>query len=226
MWTAEAYALSLLVAVWSGAWPYVKILLMLGAWYAPPRYLPRPHRRRLLLMLDVLGKWALIDLFLMNMMEGGRDLCAGCLPLPADAGAAGICACEAVAFRFHIQVAARLLVVDVQVTPEIGLFTFVTAVAFSLVSNSVLLIYHRNATHVLDDDSLGASDVSSVAARDADDATLNESLLWTYPDETDALGCCPRDSWFERGTIQALNTHDTTIVSAAEVRARPCCRQD
>ena len=157
MWNAQVYALSLLVAVWSGIWPYVKILLMFLAWYAPPKYLARPHRRRLLLMMDVLGKWALIDLFLMNMME--------------------------VAFRFHLSTLS--IIVDVQVTPEIGLFSFITAVAFSLASNTIILVYHRNATHVLDDDSLGAN---QVAVRDPDDETLNESLLWSYPDETDAFG--------------------------------------
>ena len=57
---AGVYPLSVLVCIWSGFWPYLKCLLMLAAWFIPPRSLSPAHRRRLLISLDILGKWALL----------------------------------------------------------------------------------------------------------------------------------------------------------------------
>ena len=60
MWQAGVYPLSILVAIWSGFWPYLKCFLMLTAWFLPPKMLSAAHRRRLLISLDILGKWALL----------------------------------------------------------------------------------------------------------------------------------------------------------------------
>ena len=55
-WAAGVYPLSLLIALLSGLWPYVKLLLMLACWWAPASWLP-PRRCELLLrVLDGLGK--------------------------------------------------------------------------------------------------------------------------------------------------------------------------
>jgi hypothetical protein len=64
-WQAKVYPLSLLVAVLSGAWPYGKVLLMLMAWIVPPAWLPPARRETILLLVDALGKWSLIDSFIM-----------------------------------------------------------------------------------------------------------------------------------------------------------------
>ena len=37
MWRAGTYPLSILIAVFSGGWPYLKLAVMLFAWFAPPR---------------------------------------------------------------------------------------------------------------------------------------------------------------------------------------------
>jgi hypothetical protein len=60
MWNAGVYPLSALVCIWSGFWPYLKCLLMLAAWFCPPTVLAESHRRRLLISMDILGKWALL----------------------------------------------------------------------------------------------------------------------------------------------------------------------
>ena len=39
-WKAGVYPLSLLIALMSGMWPYLKLLLMLACWYAPAHVLP------------------------------------------------------------------------------------------------------------------------------------------------------------------------------------------
>lgn len=203
MWQAGAYPLSLLVAVWSGFFPYLKLVLMLVCWLVPPHRLHPLHRRRMLLALDMLGKWALIDLFLMNMMT--------------------------VAFRFHITTRSlpllrHLLVVDVIVLPQVGLFTFVTAVAISLVSNHIIIAYHRNvvstSSFVIDDGRQGTAFRQS----HLDDSTLAETFLQETliaagsdgeeDEENDVKvklqpTCMflkfPRGSWFDVGTRELLD---------------------
>ena len=68
MWNAGVYPLSILVLVFSGAWPYIKIALFLFAWVMPTRVLPSRKRGQLLIALDALGKWSLIDSFMMVSM--------------------------------------------------------------------------------------------------------------------------------------------------------------
>ena len=59
MLDAEVYALALLIAVFSGVWPYAKLLWMLFCWFSPTSLLSAPRRQRLLDRLDALGKWSL-----------------------------------------------------------------------------------------------------------------------------------------------------------------------
>jgi len=68
MWNAGVYPLAVLILFFSGAWPYVKLLSMLTAWLAPPKLLSIERRETVLTVLDVLGKWSLIDFFVMILM--------------------------------------------------------------------------------------------------------------------------------------------------------------
>ncbi|KAK3236689.1 hypothetical protein CYMTET_53185 [Cymbomonas tetramitiformis] len=68
MWQAKVYPLALLIAVFSGGWTYVKLVLMLICWATPPSIFASKHRGRMLLGLDLLGKWSLIDTYVMVMM--------------------------------------------------------------------------------------------------------------------------------------------------------------
>jgi hypothetical protein len=44
MWNAHTYALSLLIATFSCFWVYLKLLLMLLCWFAPPTLLAVSRR--------------------------------------------------------------------------------------------------------------------------------------------------------------------------------------
>ncbi|KAH0792051.1 hypothetical protein GPJ56_004060 [Histomonas meleagridis] len=68
MWKAKAYALSILVAVMSCAWPYLKLLLMLLIWILPTKILSKKRRESFLKLLDALGKWSLLDSYVMILM--------------------------------------------------------------------------------------------------------------------------------------------------------------
>jgi len=163
------------------------------------------HRRRLLLAMDMLGKWALLDLFLMNMMS--------------------------IAFRFHITAASiklipkNLVAVDVKVTPQMGLFTFTTSVALSLVANHVILAFHRNIVSLEDVDDgrrgsnhRGFSSTSPPTARtrlldQEQDTDLNDMLL-----EAKYCVTCPEGSWFDAATKEAIENKNTKAIRLALLR--------
>ena len=127
MWDAEVYPLALLIAVFSGAWPYLKIVLMLLSWFAPEKCLNSTRRGHLLQALDALGKWSLIDNYVLVLMM--------------------------VAFRMHIAipdvdtvvVPAGWLSVDVVVVPGWGIYGFLVAAILSLVCTHLIVFYHRQA---------------------------------------------------------------------------------
>lgn len=118
MWQAGVYPLSLLIAIFSGAWPYLKLLLCLAAWVLPSRVLPHQRRETMLVWLDRLGKWSLIDAYVMVMML--------------------------VAFRFHLAFFNNEAVVDVLVSPEYGFYSFLLATMISLALSHIVLAFHRH----------------------------------------------------------------------------------
>lgn len=65
MWDGGVYALAWLIIIFSGCWPYIKLLMMLGCWYAPTSVLSTSRRQSFLEFLDAWGKWSLVDAFVM-----------------------------------------------------------------------------------------------------------------------------------------------------------------
>lgn len=65
MLDAKIYPLFLLVVVFSGVWPYVKLALMLAAWISPKSVLSSESRGELLLKLDALSKFSLVDTYVL-----------------------------------------------------------------------------------------------------------------------------------------------------------------
>jgi uncharacterized paraquat-inducible protein A len=68
MWSAGAYPLSALVAFFSGAWPYIKLTSMFLCWILPTSVLKLGQRDNGLIWVDILGKWSLIDAYVMVLM--------------------------------------------------------------------------------------------------------------------------------------------------------------
>jgi hypothetical protein len=46
MWQAGVYPLSIMIALFSGGWPYLKVLLMLFAWVSPTQLCSKEKVRR------------------------------------------------------------------------------------------------------------------------------------------------------------------------------------
>ena len=67
MWTACAIVLATLIGTFSGCWPYIKLLLMGVVWCLPPSRLSIKTRGVFIQVLDIMGKWSLIDLYVLVM---------------------------------------------------------------------------------------------------------------------------------------------------------------
>lgn len=122
MWVAGVYPLSLIVAVFSGGWPYAKLLMMLGVWFLPVRAVLREN---VLILLDMLGKWSLIDAFVLVFMM--------------------------VAFRFKLVIPGSPLArtqsgdttIDLLVEGDMGIYSFLLATMVSLLITHIILAVHR-----------------------------------------------------------------------------------
>ncbi|GKY94027.1 hypothetical protein MPSEU_000369500 [Mayamaea pseudoterrestris] len=116
MLKARIYPLFLLVVSLSGIWPYTKLIMLLYAWIAAPCTLSPRRRGRYLLALDGLGKFSLVDAYVMILFM--------------------------VAFRYHATLYSNIAL-DVFVTPHFGFYGFLLATNLSLVVGHVLIYYHR-----------------------------------------------------------------------------------
>lgn len=132
MWTGQSYGMALLIAVFSGIWPYTKLLVMQMCWFAPTRRMSSTRRQQLLDFLDAFGKWSLVDSFVMVLFMtafkfdlsgmSSPDIVRG---LFEEAGGDG---------RFFIYVSA---------TP--GFYVFLAATVLSLILGHVMCGINRYA---------------------------------------------------------------------------------
>lgn len=120
MWNAGVYPLAILIAFFSGAWPYVKLLVMMLSWIVPPGMMSKERRETMLVILDMLGKWSLVDFFVMVLM-----LCA---------------------FYFELVVYPEVMLVTVTVKPAWGFYSFLLATMISLGLGHTILACHRLVT--------------------------------------------------------------------------------
>ena len=201
MWAARVYVLALLIAIFSGGWPYLKILLMLAAWLLPfsneSLYLAPATRERLLGWLDALGKWSLIDAYLMILFT-----CA---------------------FRFHIAETyvepgtdgdvAQWLVADLFVHPHWGLHGFLIATIVSLICSHIIVAAQR-AVDAADAERDELEREALEAMSSSSSSYCKEAVLPIDSQPSD--GCIPLA---ETLSSSAASTGDGTLVPAAGTSA-------
>ena len=68
MWKAGVYFLAVIVALFSGFWPYVKLVLMLISFILPASLFNKKKRGKILMILDALGKWSILDSYVLILM--------------------------------------------------------------------------------------------------------------------------------------------------------------
>jgi len=193
MYKAKVYVLSLLVLVWSGIWPYLKLVLLLLAWFIPPRYLTATTRGRMLLVFDSLGKWCMIDVFLMLLMSE--------------------------AFRFYIDTKSipigKLLLgssvtLDVSVLSGLGMFGFTLAAMLSLLMNHVVLAYHRTA------ESLEVSKLIQEQLQVRREESIGDMQIEDTPKPPRFCCPCPTGSWFGVGSAEITDSQLEFVLNRKE----------
>ena len=133
MWEAKAYALSILIFCMSCAWPYAKLVLMLFCWVCPTTILSPKRRETFLKFLDAVGKWSLMDSFVMILMI--------------------------IAFHFGYdfpiigEKVKEEFTVDLFVYPAYGILALVIGTIFSLVLSHVMLALDRYVDKSIDENS-------------------------------------------------------------------------
>lgn len=130
MWQARVYVLAMLVLLCSGVWPYTKLILLGFCWFAPD--VPETRRGHILEWVDVLGKWALIDTFVMTLMLVAFHFDVTVGDVSGDARAAALV--DAVTVR-----------VFVEALPSF--FVYVLASCLSLLLGHACVAMHRNTSH-------------------------------------------------------------------------------
>ena len=125
MWLAGSEVLSTVVAVFSGVWPYLKLVLMLISFMLPTSILSHKRREKILLILDATGKFSILDSYVMIMMM--------------------------VAFHFHVEVplsdqskAKNGALVDIFCLAAYGFITLIIGTLISLFLSHVITHLHRN----------------------------------------------------------------------------------
>jgi len=86
MWDAGAVELAMIVVLFSGAWPYTKMLTMLALWLLPPGRVSPETRGSIFAWFDTLGKWSMIDIFVTVLSLVAFRISASSLPLPVQNG--------------------------------------------------------------------------------------------------------------------------------------------
>ena len=149
MWHAKVYALSILIALLSGGWPYLKLVLMLVCWVLPTRALSMKGREIFLMILDALGKWSLIDAFVMVIMMTVFSITITD-PGPGHNGA-----------------------INVYVVPNFGFHTFMIATMSSLAITHIILAFHRRVKKLTLEAQGGATtDIAGSTDSDAEGPAL------------------------------------------------------
>ncbi|KAK8836591.1 hypothetical protein M9Y10_037525 [Tritrichomonas musculus] len=68
LWVEKSYFLSIFICVLSCIWPFIKLVLMLIVWILPAHIMSVRIRSRILNVLDELGKWSLLDSYVVIVM--------------------------------------------------------------------------------------------------------------------------------------------------------------
>eukprot|EP00122_Pirum_gemmata_P000563 Pgem_evm1s501 len=155
MLSSGSYALAILIAGMSGAWPYVKLLLLLVCWFAP---IPTNVRGRVLQILEIAGKWSLIDLFVLCMMM--------------------------VAFKFELVL--PVITIGINVWPQFGIYSFCSATIMNASISHFMTFIHRKCikNSEIRENDLENNEVDHVKANKIDceltDRIVNYLLLLAF----------------------------------------------
>jgi hypothetical protein len=196
IWRAGGHELAILILVFSGIWPYTKLLITLWLWFTSPSNVSISRRGSILLWLDWLAKWSMIDIFVLVI--------------------------SIAAFRISIEspdtsyLPNDFYAIEMMVVPLWGLYANMIAQLISQITSHVIIHYHRiivaKATDRLKQDlARNASSPASIEAR-------AQSQDPEAPDNK--MGSCLSDIRHEQSSYASslvdISVGRSTSTSAAE----------
>ena len=127
MWKAKVYSLFMILFGFSFLWPYIKLFGLLACWFMPPKSFRVSKRGGFIWLLDLLGKWSLIDIYVFILVM--------------------------TAFLMHVTSPVEMEAllglgfyeINLQVTPMVGLLCSMIGGVLMPATNEVMIIAHRNA---------------------------------------------------------------------------------
>ncbi|GMH92439.1 hypothetical protein TL16_g12349, partial [Triparma laevis f. inornata] len=120
MLNAGVYFLAIVIILFSGCYPYCKVMTQLICWVLPTSKLSAKKRESVLLFVGAIGKWSLVDTFVLFLMM--------------------------VAFNMRIALQEGEIKADVFIVTKFGFYGFLFATMASLSMGSVVLWFHRYTT--------------------------------------------------------------------------------
>ena len=189
MWDSHVYFLALLIGVFSGLWPYVKLACLAVCWLLPVAAEEERgcsgslrftlfRRKRILRILDALGRWSLVDCMVMAMMivafRVTLDVEEDMMQMRGDSNSGRL----------------SYMRVDLAVSPGWGIYGFVIAAGFSLLLSSTALRLHYLAEERGDADNAGPDE----GTRKGDDGSDGAAAGSTAEPSSSIAGVTDSDS--------------------------------
>lgn len=150
IWNAGGKELAMMILIFSGIWPYTKQFMTLVLWFMSPARVSVSRRGSILLWLDWLAKWSMVDVFVLVI--------------------------SIAAFRVAISspdvsfLPEGLYSLDMMVVPLWGLYANMIAQLISQVSSHFIIYYHRKIVAAAKKAKHNTAVFPSVAARVIDTA--------------------------------------------------------
>ena len=129
MLNAGVYFLAIVIILFSGCYPYCKVMTQLVCWCLPTSKLSPKRRESILLFVGAIGKWSLVDTFVLFLMM--------------------------VAFNMRIALQEDDVRADVFIVTKFGFYGFLFATMASLSMGSLVLWFHRYTTDYIEVDEGG-----------------------------------------------------------------------
>lgn len=127
IWKAGGRELAIMILLFSGIWPYTKQFITLALWFTSPEQVSVSRRGSILLWLDWLAKWSMVDVFVLVI--------------------------SIVAFRVSIEspdvsfLPSEFYSIEMMVVPLWGLYSNMIAQLISQVSSHFIIFYHRRVVN-------------------------------------------------------------------------------
>lgn len=195
--------MAILMLIFSGLYPYIKLLILLFAWLLPSRLLGGVNRRgSIILWMDVLAKLSVIDIVTMLLLAATVLVFIGG---PANALSPGT---------------SDYYAVEAIVTPAAGFYCFVVAQRISRIASKYLLEWHHRVV------SLATKELDLRTALSPTDSTIFTSLcivpsnLSSQEEESKE----EQDAWEDQNANTTKTCSNTVAASWSSISVSSCSK--